>query len=301
MTKQILCIGEILWDALPAGLFLGGAPFNVACHLHNLGEDVVMISRVGNDELGRQIFRRVKNKGMISEGIQTDYSHLTGVVNVELDENGVPAYEIVQPSAWDFIELDKSVEAKAKSANVFIFGSLAQRSEKSRNTIKTLLGYGMLNVFDINLRPPYIDKHIIEYALQKSHILKLNDAELIHLRDWFNLPNEMEPAVKALAEKFDCETICVTKGEKGAGLWRQNEWTEHPGYKIEPKDTVGAGDAFLAALVISILAGKDNESTLAFANDVGAYVATKDGATPKIDLQNDKPLMKRLSASGLKG
>ena len=283
MSLKILSIGEVLWDSLPGGLFLGGAPFNVACHLHSLGNDVTMISRIGDDELGWQIVRRMDERKMDSKGIQVDPENATGIVNVTLNADGIPEYDIVQPSSWDYISADQALVKLAKMSDALIFGSLAQRSEQSRQTIKTLRRMGMKNIFDINLRPPYLDKDIVRESLLDAHIVKLNDEEILQLSEWFSLPSEIQQAAMTISTQFDCETVCVTKGENGAALWHQQKWLEHNGFKITPVDTVGAGDAFLAGLISGILSDGDTATVLSRANAIGAYVATQNGATPPIE------------------
>lgn len=283
MNPQILCIGEVLWDSLPRGLFLGGAPLNVACHLRMLGEDVHMASRIGDDELGRQILRRLEQQGLSADLIQVDTQYPTGIVNVTLERQDQPSYEIVAPSAWDFIARDESLQRCAAQAQVLIFGSLAQRGERSRRTIEVLRRSASLNVFDINLRPPFIDRGIIEASLADAHLVKLNDQELLQLSEWFGFEHRMRPAVSALAAHFQCHTVCVTRGAAGALLWKDGEWFDQPGIEVEVKDAVGAGDAFLAGLIHTLLAGKNGTEMLRFANAVGAYVASHVGATPTLD------------------
>lgn len=283
-TTPILCIGEVLWDSLPRGLFLGGAPFNVACHLRMLGEDVHMASRIGDDELGRQILRRLAQKALSPEHIQIDPQHPTGLVNVTLAQKDQPSYEIVAPSAWDLIEADEALRRKAAEVGVLVYGSLAQRNERSRSTIETLRRSIPLNVFDINLRPPFIDRNIIAASLAGAHLVKLNEQELHQLSEWFGLGSRMRPAVAALAERFGCDTVCVTRGAEGALLWHEGEWFEQPGIAVKVKDAVGAGDAFLAGLIHALLAGQSGAAMLRFANALGAYVASQDGATPLLNL-----------------
>lgn len=288
---EIICIGEVLWDSMPEGLFLGGAPFNVACHLHMLGKPVKMISRIGDDELGNQVLRRLKMKNMSAEFIQIDSEHPTGIVNVNLEAVDNPSYEIVFPVAWDFIAAEDKLIEMAKNARLVIYGSLGQRHDISRQTIREILSHDATGVFDINLRPPYDDKQIVEATLLKSKIVKLNDAELKRLCDWFGLPVETEPACRALCRKFSCETVCITRGGEGAALLHRDKWAEHGGYRVEVKDTVGSGDAFLAGLLIGILNKKTNHEILNYANALGAFVAGKNGATPKLDREAIERMM----------
>lgn len=285
MSKKIICIGEVLWDVLPHGMFLGGAPFNVACHLNMLGEPVAMVSRVGPDEPGDRVLRRMKMMGLSTEHIQLDPAHDTGIVHVTLERGDHPVYDIVAPAAWDFIELPDALQSLAGQAAALVFGSLAQRSATSRNTIEQLRKLSKRNVFDVNLRPPYDRKEVVEASLRDAQVVKLNDTELRRMADWFGLPGDLQKAARALAEAFDCETVCITRGGNGAALWHRHTWSEHPGFSVPVKDTIGAGDAFLAALLSGLLADRPAEKILAFANAVGAFVAMHSGATPRLDLE----------------
>ncbi len=280
MNDEILCVGEILWDALPEGLFLGGAPFNVACHLHALGEDVAFVSRVGDDVLGDEALRRVRARGLDSEWIQVDDERPTGLVRVDLDASGEPDYEIVAPAAWDAIARTDKLQARANEAAAVVYGSLAQRASPACTTIQALCETAALRVFDVNLRPPYVDRKHIEQSLLLADVVKLNDDELDRLRPWFDLPNETEAAMRALATMFDCSALCVTAGEAGARLWHDDEHSHHSGYDVTVADAVGAGDAFLAALLSGLLAGRGGDELLARANRLGAYVASHSGAFP---------------------
>lgn len=278
--SEILCVGEVLWDSLPAGLFLGGAPLNVACHLHALGMPVAMVSRVGADRLGEEAIHRMAHRGLSTDLIQVDRELKTGFVKIELDEGGVPEYEIVRPVAWDAIELSDTLVQRAAGARMIVFGCLAQRNEVTRSTIGRLCEADALKVFDVNLRPPYDDREIVRESLHHADVVKLNEDELAQLGPWFGLPAGLQESVGALAETFDCGMICITRGGSGSALWRDGRWTEHPGFRVEVRDTVGAGDAFLAGLLAGVLQGKDDLALLQHANLMGAYVATRDGAVP---------------------
>ncbi len=282
-SKKIMCIGEILWDALPEGLFLGGAPFNVACHLKMLNENVVMLSRVGNDVLGNQAVKRLVNKKLTKNFIQIDKKYQTGIVEVRLDQNGNAEYEIVQPVAWDFITSNSKVVKEAETCDIIVFGTLAQRNETTRKTISELLKLDKINIYDVNLRPPFIDQDIIEKSLKAANIIKLNDDEFMQMAEWFDFPSNLNGGIKYFAQKFNCETVCITKGARGAVIYRNGKITEHHGFKIKTKDTVGSGDAFLAAFIHGIIQNYKNDEILKFANAVGAFVATRNGATPNLD------------------
>lgn len=279
--KKILCIGEVLWDSLPMGLFLGGAPLNVSFHLHQLGEEVNIISRVGNDRLGKEAIRRIGYKKLPTNLIQQDNELETGIVEVELDKEGNPDYKIIDPVAWDKIELTSEMESAVKDSWAIVYGSLALRDKKSRETIYSLLDTDILKVFDINLRAPFYDKQIIHDSLVKADILKLNEDELKQLIGWFSLSGEYKTAVETVAERFALSTVVVTKGAGGAILFNNGKWAEHGGFEVAVKDAVGAGDAFLAALLQGIHKEKAVEDMLVFANAAGAYVASRSGATPE--------------------
>lgn len=279
-ASEILCVGEVLWDALPAGLFLGGAPFNVACHLRAAGLPAAMVSRVGNDRLGQEILRRATASGASVNLVQTDPVLQTGFVQVALDESGTAAYDIVSPAAWDAIELTDELRTRAAAARAIVFGSLAQRAAVSRATIECLWDTEALMVFDANLRPPFDDREVVRRSLERADVVKLSDVELRQIATWFCLPEEQRAAATAIAESFDCDTVCVTRGDRGAAMWRDGAWTEHPGFEVEVKDTVGAGDAFLAAMLAGYLNGATDDAILQHANMIGAHVATQFGAVP---------------------
>lgn len=277
---EVLCVGEVLWDALPAGLFLGGAPFNVACHLSAAGVPATMVSRIGSDRLGEEILRRAVRYGVATDLIQLDASLPTGFVRVSLDTAGVAEYRIVAPAAWDAITHTDELLDRASRARAIVFGSLAQRHAITRATIEKLWESAALMVFDVNLRPPFDDREVVRRSLGRADIVKVSLQELEQLVAWFELPPENREAAAALAELFDCDTVCVTRGARGAGLWRDGDWSEHEGYEVEVRDTVGSGDAFLAVLVAGILSGAKSAAVLEHANLIGAYVATQYGAVP---------------------
>ncbi len=279
-ASEVLCIGEVLWDSLPAGLFLGGAPLNVASHLHAQGVQVAMVSRVGRDRLGEEALQRIARQGISTELIQVDPELRTGFVKVTLDDEGIPAYEICEPAAWDAIELTDALLKRAEQARGIVFGCLAQRNAVTRRTIERLCQTPALKVLDTNLRAPYDDPEIVRESLKRADLVKLNEHELEQLGSWFGLPADLREGAAAVAEKFDCQIVCITRGPGGAVLWHQEKWSEHPGFKVEVKDTVGSGDAFLAALLAALLEGMEDDELLQRANLMGAYVATQSGAVP---------------------
>ena len=279
-SPEILCVGEVLWDALPAGLFLGGAPFNVACHLRAAGVPATMVTRVGTDILGDEALRRLARYGIGTDLVQVDEVLPTGFVRVTVDEAGDPDYEIVEPAAWDAIAGSEALLRRAADARAVVYGSLAQRSVATRRTLEHLLETAALKVFDVNLRPPYDDREIVRRSLQRADVVKMNDAEMRRLAAWFDLPGDPRAMTAALGEAFSCHTVCVTRGAEGAALWREGRWTEHPGFEVEVRDTVGAGDAFLAVLLAGLLTGTEDRTLLRHANLIGAYVVTQFGAVP---------------------
>lgn len=286
MQNEVLCIGEILWDALPEGLFLGGAPFNVARHLHALGETVAFASRVGDDVLGQEALRRLRVHGLDPALVQLDDTLPTGFVRVALDHHtGEPDYEIVEPAAWDAIACTDALRQRAASAAALVFGSLAQRAAPTRPTIQCLCDTDALRVFDINLRPPYIDRAVIERSLHVADVVKLNADELQRLRNWFGLAAAPDMALEALATTFDCRVVCVTRGRAGARLWQDGTYAAHPGHDVAVEDTVGAGDAFLSALLAGLLDERSGTALLALANRLGAYVAAHAGALPPYEVR----------------
>jgi fructokinase len=285
MEDAVICIGEVLWDALPAGLFLGGAPFNVACNLHRLGRNVTVASRVGDDALGREALRRMQRLGMSTDLVQIDPDLDTGFVEVDLDDEGVPAYMIREPAAWDAIAPQPELLARAKAAGLVVFGSLAQRSATSRETIRAVLEVSALKVYDANLRRPFATWDIVRASLQEADVVKLSEEELQQITRWA-ARDGASGHIAALASTFGCSVICVTRGADGALLWKDQQQHEHPGYRVRVEDTVGVGDAFLAGLIHGLLDGMEAEDLLEFANRLGAYVATQRGPTPAYELSD---------------
>lgn len=291
----VLCVGELLWDSLPEGLHLGGAPFNVAAHLHALGVPAAILSRVGCDSLGSEARVQVARHGIATDLIQGDESLPTGLVTVTLDEQGVASYQIGFPAAWDTIEMVDRLSQYATAARAILFGSLAQRSPTSRATIQRLCALNTLRVFDVNLRPPYDDVEVVRASLEIASVVKLNEQELQQLGRWFGLPRRLQEAANALGEAFGCETICITRGADGAALLRGGRWSTHPGFRVDVVDTIGSGDAFLAAFLRGYLEGLNDERLLAQANLMGAFVATRRGAVPSLD----QSLLARIRKVGL--
>ncbi len=240
----VVCFGETLWDFLPEGKLPGGAPVNVAYHLKQLGKNPAVITRIGNDELGKELKDVYESKNIDTRFFQVDEEHPTGKVFATLKEDNEVEYEIVQPVAWDFIEYTDEVENIVAEADYFVFGSLASRNEKSGNSLLHYLDSAKIKVLDINLRPPYYTKEILQSLLRHTDILKLNLSELHLLSGWFANLESDEEMVKFLKKKFDLQIVIVTKGGDGAMLFMHGEFYYHPGYAVKVADTIGSGDSF---------------------------------------------------------
>lgn len=280
-SDTIVSIGEILWDSMPAGLFPGGASFNVACHLKQLGRNVTFISRIGDDQLGTEALRRVTLNGLETNMIQKDAYRPTGFVEVELNSEGIPRYNIIKPAAWDYIELTSAVQQAFRNASVIVFGTLAQRMENSQRTIQWIEFADAKKVLDLNLREPHYDRDVVEKSLEIADVLKINEEECMVLQQWFDFDHNFKKSMSVLSRRFNLESVCITRGKNGALLWHEGEWAEEPGHEIETADTVGAGDAFLAALIDGIIKQSSVNECLKIANRLGAYVATQNGAVPE--------------------
>jgi fructokinase len=278
---NIIGIGEILWDLLPGVKKLGGAPANFAHVSNALGNHGIVLSRVGADEFGSEILAELKTKALTNEFIQIDVQNPTGIVNVEI-ENGQPSYEIVEPVAWDFMELSGAWREIAARADAVCFGSLAQRNAVSRETILEFVKLTRnLRVFDVNLRQKFFSVEILRESLDIANVVKLNHEELPRIAQMFEIKNQnARQAAGEMISRFDLELVCVTRGASGSVLVTKNEFSENAGLEIEVADTVGAGDAFTAALVNGLLRGWNLNNINEFANKVGAFVASQTGAMP---------------------
>ena len=277
------CFGEVLWDVFPDHEKIGGAPLNVALRLNSFGDKVAMISAVGNDRLGDQLIHYLKENNLTSEFVQVNQEYQTGKVNVTLDKNKSASYEIKYPVSWDFIELNDENIHLVKNSKVFIFGSLICRNAVSKKTLDGLLNYANFKVFDVNLRPPFYSFELLHELMQKADFVKFNDEELELIAKNLNSGfHTIEENISFIAQKFNLSHICVTRGGNGAILWIKGEFYFNSGYPIVVKDTVGAGDSFLASLVYKLTHNIHPQDALNFACAVGALVAGSEGANPKI-------------------
>ncbi|UYZ57940.1 carbohydrate kinase family protein [Hymenobacter latericus] len=281
MKQEVVCFGEILWDMLPAGRQAGGAPFNVAVHLQQLGVPARLISSIGPDDLGQELLAVVAGKGLSTDCVQR--SHLpTGVVHANVTDAQNVRYTIAEPAAWDAIGPDPAADALVAQAAVLVFGSLAARHATTRATLYGLLGHARLRVFDANLRPPHYSPEVVLHLLARTDLLKLNHHELAELMHWLGQAAEPATALPWLAERYHLQAVCVTLGAAGAVLWANGKLYQAAGVPVPVHDTIGSGDAFLAALLRGWLAGQAPDELLRFACAAGALVATQPGATPVI-------------------
>jgi fructokinase len=290
-APSVACCGEILWDVLPTGKQPGGAPFNVAVHLHQLGLPVRFISRVGDDELGTELVDFVASKGVATDLVQHDRTHRTGIVHANVDNASEVVYDIVQPVAWDYIAHNAAVEAAVATADAFVFGSLAARQAGTRQTLYRLLKSAKFKVFDVNMRPPHYTRAVVERLLEQADMVKLNHHELAELMGWFGAEAGPAAAMPWLAQRFGLPTVCMTCGADGALLWTDNQLYRAPGIAVPVQDTIGSGDSFLAALLKGLLTGQPPQAALDFACATGALVASHRGATPTFDEADVRALL----------
>jgi fructokinase len=241
-----------------------------------------MVSRVGSDDLGRELLAFLQSKGISTDLLQIDPACPTGIVNVHLDDKGIPSYEIVQPAAWDSIEITEEMHQLLAHADAMVFGSLACRAETTKKTLLRLLEIAPLRVFDVNLREPFFSQHLLDELLPKANIVKVNDLELGILAGWHGIPGDEAAQMSALREKFGIQILIVTKGERGAASLSSNGYCEVPGISVKVRDTIGSGDAFLSGYLSQLFSGANDRDCLQFANALGALVATKAGGTPAL-------------------
>ncbi len=284
MKKRVVGLGEVLWDVLPDRTCLGGAPANFAYITTLMGDQGVVASRVGEDSRGLDALRRMEELGLDIDHVQTDGEHPTGTVSVEVDGNGLPRYEIAAPVAWDFLAWTREWQQLAESVDAVCFGSLAQRSEASRATIRKFLAAASadtLKVFDVNLRQSFYSAETLTESMRLADIVKLNDEELPRIMSLFKFAHKDDlSSSQNLLREYDLKVVCVTRGGRGSLLVREHDSSVHRGFKVQVADTVGSGDAFTAGLVHEYLHGAPLELMNEVANLVGAWVASEVGAMP---------------------
>jgi fructokinase len=285
MKPLVVGLGEILWDLLPEGKELGGAPANFAYHADRLGAKGIVVSSVGDDALGREILATLQSLALSGEHVRVQGEHPTGTVSVDLNEQGMPRYTIHEGVAWDFIPSAPELDRLARQAHAVCVGSLAQRHDVSRRTVHRFLDAtapSCWRVFDLNLRQRFYTRDIIETTLKKTRLFKLNDEEWPVLADMLGVSAGLPGGLAALRERFRLDVIALTRGAEGSLICYDAGIHALAGRKVKVVDTVGAGDAFTAALLMGIMAGRPVPEAHEHAARLAAYVCTRRGATPDI-------------------
>ena len=286
MSLLVVGMGEALWDMLPEGRKLGGAPANFAYHVSQFGLDSRVVSAVGDDELGNEILANFAEKQLDCQIEKVAYP--TGTVQVTLDEKGVPCYEIKEGVAWDNIPYTPALENLAKQTHAVCFGSLAQRNAVSRETINRFIDQmpedeNVLKIFDINLRQHFYSKELIEASLKKSYVLKINDEELVVVGEMFGFADiDFQDKCWILLAKYNLKMLILTCGTEGSYVFTPGEVSFLETPQVQVADTVGAGDSFTGAFVAAILSGKTVRDAHRLAVDVSAFVCTQNGAMPEL-------------------
>lgn len=286
MKDIVVGMGEALWDVLPEGKKIGGAPANFAYHVSQFGLDSCVISAIGSDSLGREILENFTSKGL--HYLIEEVPYPTGTVQVEIDPAGIPQYDIKENVAWDNIPYTPQLEAVAEQTRAVCFGSLAQRNVVSRETINRFLDAmprrdDSLVVFDVNLRQGFYTKEILCNSMSRCNILKINDEELITLSRMFGYPGiDLQDKCWILLGKYNLKMLILTCGVNGSYVFTPGNVTFQPTPVVEVADTVGAGDSFTAAFIASILKGKSVDEAHRKAVEVSAYVCTRKGAMPTL-------------------
>ena len=286
MNNIIVGMGEALWDVLPEGKKIGGAPANFAYHVSQFGFDSRVVSAVGNDDLGDEILKVFKEK-QLKHQLQT-VNYPTGTVQVTLDDNGIPCYDIKEGVAWDNIPFTDDLKRLALSTRAVCFGSLAQRNEVSRTSINRFLdtmpdGEGQLKIFDINLRQGFFTKDIIRDSCQRCNVLKINDEELVAISRLFGYPGiDLQDKCWILLAKYNLKMLIRTCGTNGSYVFTPGVVSFQETPKVPVADTVGAGDSFTATFTAALLKGKSVPEAHKLAVEVSAYVCTQSGAMPEL-------------------
>ena len=291
-SSTILCFGEILWDILPDRKVPGGAPMNVALHLQKLGLPVKFVSRIGQDEWGGQLVHYLDSVGFRDHYLQRDTDYPTSWAEVDMSDPIEVRYNFPD-CAWDYIQMDGPLKEFIAGTNIVVYGSLVARKQRSYATLMELLGEAGYKVFDVNLRKPNYSQKLIGELLNKADLVKMNEEELQIIKSWFFHRTHEDHLLAEISRVFACRAIAVSRGDGGAFLYYEDSSYEHPGYSANVVDTIGAGDAFLAALLFGWLSGKTPEQMLAFSCATGAYMVTKSGATPDYDIRDIRKMMEK--------
>ena len=307
--RLILGIGELLWDLLPEGPRLGGAPANFTVMAGRLGSHAAILSRIGRDNLGRKAVDLLDPFPADTEFLQVDPVHETGRATVAL-RDGQPQFTIHQPAAWDFLELSDEWVRLAERADAICFGSLAQRSLESRQTIQTLAAQAKahcVRIFDVNLRAPYFSSEVVQESLELATVMKMNDAEVPLVLGLLGLPafdaedpGALRSGAEKLLEEFPTlKMVAVTRGGSGSLLVTREAWHDHPGIAVKVADTIGAGDAFTAAIAHYLLRGAGLATLNEAGNRWGGWVASQSGAMPELDERVQSRIETSIEASAV--
>lgn len=292
MKEIVVGMGEVLWDILPEGKKIGGAPANFAYHVSQFGLQSCVVSAIGNDVLGKEIIENLTSKGL--NHLIEEVPYPTGTVQVVLDQDGIPQYEIRENVAWDNIPYTDSLESLAKKTKTVCFGSLAQRNVVSRNTITRFLDIVSHNedpliVFDVNLRQGFYNKDILCDSMERCNILKINDEELVTVSRMFGYPGiDLQDKCWILLGKYDLKMLILTCGINGSYVFTPGHVSFQPTPKVDVEDTVGAGDSFTAAFIANILKGRSVSEAHSCAVRTSAFVCTRKGAMPLLPAEFTK-------------
>jgi fructokinase len=293
-------IGELLWDILPNGRSLGGAPSNFAYHATLLGNRGVIASRVGNDELGHEALRELIRMGVEANYAQIDLEHLTGTVGVNIDGRGEPHFTVNPASAWDYLTLTHAWKDLAHEAQVICFGTLGQRCPGASATIHSFLNFSRsaaLRIFDVNLRHYFFSAETLVSSLETANVVKFNSEELSVTARLLGLRGSGENELsRQLIGLYNLDLVALTRSEKGSLLFTERSVIEHKGYRVEVADTIGCGDAFTAALAHCLVRGLPLEEASEAANLMGAWVASRTGATPRASRETIEEILSGLKA-----
>ncbi|MCB0636799.1 MAG: carbohydrate kinase [Lewinella sp.] len=292
MTK-IVCFGEVLWDMLPEGRKIGGAPLNVALHLRNFGLESEIIGQVGDDELGAEARTFLAERGLNTQLITTSPELPTSTVEVCLSEGGIAAYEIIHPVAWDRMPLHANAITAVETANALVFGSLAARDAVTRKSLFTYLEHARYKVLDVNLRPPHYEPTTVLALLGEANLVKVNHEELVLICSWLpGSPGGARERLQFLAEKYQIDTLVLSRGNKGAYCYHKGAFIDQPAFMADVVDTIGSGDSFLAAFLAMRLGWQATvPDSLAYACATGAWVAEHAGANPSYRPEDIEQLM----------
>ena len=281
----IVGLGEILWDVFPDGPRFGGAPANFACHVAALGGTAEMVSAVGRDDLGEQALAELHQRSVGTHGVHRDEQRPTGIVTVSLDGDGHASYEFAADTAWDALPWSEDLAQLAERTSAVSFGTLGQRSECSRETIRRFVAATpstAFRIFDVNLRPPFVSDAVILESLALANVLKLNDEELPVLAALCACTGSDVEIMQKLADRFALRAVALTRGAGGAVLLRDGRVSEQPGIETHVVDTVGAGDAYTAVLALGLLQRRRLDAINRGACQVAAFVCSQSGATPQL-------------------